>query len=501
MAAPQGLLRRLRARPVLLVSLAIGALSLAVLALNLGQPLVRNGLVYARAAQHVVERGFVPFEVVADSRLSYDKPIGFAWLAAPLVAAFGSHVGLMLASCAGTLFFLWAVWALTDAFDPFRFGRKERALVLWLVFFNPLVVYQLWSAHPDGLFAGLVLWCFVLVHGLALEPGVRVERRAVLLTALLIASLLVKNYALILGLGLPLTFALRARGVAPGRRHSRRDLAWTAAAFFAFGVFAGMAWLGGNLLVRLEGEGGGVGQYGVGSLGVSALGTCLQLGLLLLVNLHVALPFAGARGNRGPGVAAALVFVLVYVIGLLPFPTTYYNMRYFLPVLPFVALLAVNGYRCAAARVRRPAALLYLLVAAGLVVVFNVAPLHARAEPFLPTLRYARGYGGLGLLDNLRIALHREEAGKLALVDGAVEPGGLLVMANCRYYGDAMHGVYEDAGQLRPDIRTRYVAGDDWRVEEPRFHVWLFYGDPATLARLGTVTPLGQGIFRVEAGR
>lgn len=492
---------RLRDRPQLVAAALIGALSLLVVAANLGQPLVRNGLVYARAAGHVAERGFLPFAVVADSRLSYDKPIGFAWLSAPLVEAFGSHVGLMLASCAGTLFFLGAVWRFTAAFDPFGFGKRERALVLWLVFFNPLVVYQLWSAHPDGLFAGLVLACFVLVHRLALEPGVRVARRAVLLALLLVASLLVKNYALILGLGLPLYFGLRCWRAPAGRRPGPRDLVWTAAAFLAFGLFAVLAWLGKNPLERLAGEGGGVGQYGMGSLGVSALGTWLQLGLTLLINLHVALPFAFgafARG-RGPGVAAAFVFVLVYVVGLMPFPTTYYNMRYFLPVLPFVALLAVNGFRRAGPGLQKCAVAVYLLIAGGLVAVFNVAPLHAQAAPFVPTLRYARGYGGLGLLDNLRMALHREEAEKLALVNRSVEPGGLLVMVNCRYYGDALHGVYEAAGQIRPDIRTRYLAGDDWRVEERSFHVWLFYGDPASLERLGVVSPLGPGIYRVEA--
>jgi hypothetical protein len=38
-------------------------------------PLVRNSLVYASACRHVIEHGFDPRPVVADSHLSYDKPI------------------------------------------------------------------------------------------------------------------------------------------------------------------------------------------------------------------------------------------------------------------------------------------------------------------------------------------------------------------------------------------------------------------------------------------
>ena len=78
-------------------------LLVALLVIDRRQPLVRNGLVYARAAWNVVDAGFDPRPVVADSRLSYDKPIGFAWLAAPFVARLGAHDGLRVASLAGTL--------------------------------------------------------------------------------------------------------------------------------------------------------------------------------------------------------------------------------------------------------------------------------------------------------------------------------------------------------------------------------------------------------------
>src|SRR6185436_18994764 len=86
----------------------LALLLVALLAVDRRQPLVRNGLVYARAAWNVADAGFDPRPVVADSRLSYDKPIGFAWLAAPLVARLGAHDGLRLASLLGTIAYLLA---------------------------------------------------------------------------------------------------------------------------------------------------------------------------------------------------------------------------------------------------------------------------------------------------------------------------------------------------------------------------------------------------------
>src|SRR5213079_1902534 len=97
-----------------------------------------------------------PRPVVADSKLSYDKPILYAWCSAPVVGAIGSHDGLRLTSFLGTVAYLLAA---------LYFARSFRALlppggdawILWLSALGPCVVYQFWSAHPDGWFAALVL--------------------------------------------------------------------------------------------------------------------------------------------------------------------------------------------------------------------------------------------------------------------------------------------------------------------------------------------------------
>jgi hypothetical protein len=79
-----------------------GALTLA----NRELPLVRNSLVYARWSEHVIGRGDDPRPIVADSRLSYDKPIPYAWISSPLVRALGNHDGLRLSSWLTTAAYL-----------------------------------------------------------------------------------------------------------------------------------------------------------------------------------------------------------------------------------------------------------------------------------------------------------------------------------------------------------------------------------------------------------
>ena len=89
---------------VLLLLIAAGAcFTLA----NRGLPLVRNSLVYARASENIAARGYDPRPVVADSALSYDKPILYwrrsHWIM--LGAAAGLVLGLAIGICGSMLLF------------------------------------------------------------------------------------------------------------------------------------------------------------------------------------------------------------------------------------------------------------------------------------------------------------------------------------------------------------------------------------------------------------
>src|SRR5262245_17245641 len=180
----------MRAPPWVLALALIALGALATLA-NRGLPLVRNSLVYARASERVAEHGFDPRPVVADSKLSYDKPILYAWVSAPFVSWLGNHDGLRLTSFLTTAAYVLAL---------LHFARSFRALLppggatwlLWLAAFGPCVVYQFWSAHPDGWFAALCVVAWSLTHRLVAEPEGDPRPRVLALGVVLLLAVLLK---------------------------------------------------------------------------------------------------------------------------------------------------------------------------------------------------------------------------------------------------------------------------------------------------------------------
>jgi hypothetical protein len=481
---------------VLLASLAL--FGTATVLVNRKLPLVRNSLVYARACEHVIEHGYDPRPVVADSQLSYDKPILYSWLSAPVVAKLGSHDGLRLTSWLGTIAYLASVLVLARAFRS-RLPQGRESALLWLSALGPCVFYQFWSAHPDTWFAALAILCWAITQQIVSEPGVHVVRRMVLLGAVIYVAVLLKNYGLILGISCPLylLWHLRALRSAPGGL--RRVLVSGVAVFGVLGVLVLLARFGHNPFSRLEGEGGGVGQYGTGSYWLSAKGTLLQLGLALLLQFQVALLFLFRRRAWGRAMIAPLVcFGLVDVTGLTAFPTTFYNMRYFVPLFPLLAIALVRGAGACSSRVRNTIAIVHGVIGVALIVIFNVEPAHRLAEPAIPRLEVTWIGPRLSLFDNLRMPLHREQAALLDHINREVAAGSILYMMDVVYYGDAQHGVYEKAGFLRPDIATRYVSRRGFAPEETTFYVWSFLGRPPDLTAFGEVEDLGRSLYRVQ---
>jgi hypothetical protein len=154
----------------------------------------------------------------------------------------------------------------------------------------------------------------------------------------------------------------------------------------------------------------------------------------------------------------------------MPFPTTFCNMRYFVPLFALAALL---------------------------ITVFNYAPAYRLAEPVIPELRVDWIGVPLSLLDNLRMEQHLEQAAVLENIDRNVPAGALLYMLDVSYYRDAQQGIYERAGLIRGDIITRYASSRDFRPGEKEFFVYS--QRPPNLEGLGRVTDLSHALYKVEA--
>jgi hypothetical protein len=487
-------MRALSSRGLLLLLLA---LALACTWSARGLPLVRNSLVYARASENVIAAGYDPRPVVTDSRQSYDKPILYAWASAPLVRLLGNHDGLRASSFLTSAAFLLALLHFARSFRALLPERGERAF-LWLAAFGPCVVYQFWSAHPDGWFAALAVLAWSQTHRLVTRPEAPPVRGMLALGATLLVAILLKNYGLVLLLSCPAYF-LWHLGRLRAEPRAARLLVSGLAVLALLGLFVAAAWSGHNPLSRLEGEGGGVGQYATGELWRSARGAWVALALALGLHFQAALVFALRRAAFGRELLAPLAcFGAPYVLGLMPFPTTFYNMRYFQPLFALAALVLVRGaggFRAARARVLWCA---HGLTGAVLVLVFNSAPLFRRVEPWIPRLEVDWIGVPLSLLDNLRMRLHLEQQEFLGALDAAVPDGARLYLLDVNYYGDAQRGVYERAGLIRAEIHTSYAAARDFAPEEAEFYVYS--ARPVELGALGEVSDLGHGLWRVRRG-
>jgi hypothetical protein len=487
-----------RLSPAALLAILV-VLGVAVVLANRRLPLVRNSLVYASASQHVIEHGYDPRPVVADSKLYYDKPVLYDWMSAPLVERFGAHDGLRITSFLGTVAYLLAVLYFARAF---RSSLPEGSVttLLWLSALGPCVLYQFWSAHPDGWFAALVVLVWGLAHRIVSEPESGGVRRVVLAGVVIYLAILLKNYGLVLLLSVPLYLLVHFRALRTARAKSRGILFASLGVFVVIGVLVVLAWTGHHPFSRLEGEGGGVGQYGKGELWKSARGTWTQVGLSILLQFQVALLFAAKGKAWGRAtIAPLLCFGGVYIAGLMPFPTTFYNMRYFLPLFPLVALILVRGAAEFGRAGRQALFGAHALVGAALVVVFNFVPAYRAAEPTIPVLVVDWIGTPLSLLDNLRMKLHLDQQAVLENIERQVPAGSILYMMDVVYYGDAQHGVFERDGRIRSDIVIRYVSSRSFGPTEPTFYVYDYLPRRPALEPFGKVTDLGLSLYRVEA--
>ncbi len=254
-------------RNTLIAMAAILATGLAFLIANLDLPIVRNSFVYAKTAKNVIDHGFNPFPVIADPALFHGKPAGFSLLSVPFVLLFGANAGVKIASFLGTALFLCVAYVFFVRLNR-RAGIDPRfiPLELALLFFNPLTLYQFWSAYPDSLFAGLVLLAFVLADAIAVDHERDTRVHIVVLGLVIYAAILTKLYGMILGLAIPTFLLLHVRSFLERSSYVKSKIALLVTVFGVLGVTLILARLGMNptlnFAVDFTAGGGGSGYAG-----------------------------------------------------------------------------------------------------------------------------------------------------------------------------------------------------------------------------------------------
>lgn len=443
---------------------AISAIGLGFLLLNADLPIVRNSFLYAKSARLIIDNDFNPLPIIADRWSSFGKPIAFPYLLAVVDRVFGDNVGPKVGSFLGGVLFLFAARAFFCRVNP-RIGihREYVPLQLALLFASPLVFYQFWSAHPDILFGAEVLAAFVLLDIIVHDRDRDTRPHILALGVLLYATILTKLFGVILLVMAPVYLAANARQFFAPSAFRKAKLLLMLVVFSGLGGALVLAALGHNPIHRFmpgsDNSDGGFGGYlaGLKDPAGPILDSFSGLGCTLLLCLGAALLFLFRASGCRRRIFGLASFFGVYVLALLPFPSTDSNMRYFIPALPFVVVLLVYGFQETRSRLLKNGLLAaHFAGAVFLTLDYNVPAVHELSRPFNETW-IAPLDAGRYQLDNLRLPQHLETAQQIREINEVVEPDGFLVWVSV-YYMRATHGFAKALG-VRDDITVEYVIG------------------------------------------
>jgi hypothetical protein len=473
-------------RRTFIVAVCIVLLGGVFTAMNANLPILRNSLVYARTVENLQLHHLAVWQVCSDPVQVHAQGCGFSVLAIPFTRLAGLNVGLKIASWMTTALLIAAMIAFFRRFNgAFGLGEDDIPLELVVTCFNPLMMTQFWSAHSDPAFAAFFLVSFVLLDRLLKDDELNETWAAIAYTLSVILAVFVRPAGLIL-------YPLQALYVfwhrqdvfaLAGRRPRRFRLLVASAAVLA--VWVGLGKLGHNPFININ-----KGEFQIPVPYLSSVGGVVALlAITFGVLLVVAAPYLSVTRESAP----LLLMLAAYVHVFMVFHGSSYNMRYYLPVFPLIALFVVRALRAVPAR---------RLVAAGLAVfaVTNGATILAY-DSAVANRVFARvapeklNGGQLGYFDNLRLSAQVRMKEALDRLNAELPPGATLNYVTA-YYEGAADGIYQGAGLLRPDIRIRYardldergpVAGDSWAFFPERLILphadgpsqWLVHGSMA----------------------
>jgi hypothetical protein len=320
------------------------------------------------------------------------------------------------------------------------------------------------------------------------------------LGAVIVAAIYTKLYGAILAITCPLYLLIHAHQFIPRAKYRTAKISLLGGVLALVVLILISAKLRLNPLLILEG-GTGFGSFSSGIKLDEVGDSLLILVVAILLAFHVALLFLLYPDARRGWTVAPTLFIAIYSLGLLLFPGTSYNMRYFLPVFPFVVPVLAIGIRSAAPLTRRILLSTYGVAALLLVLNFNLAPVARGLEPLTSKI-FASWPILAARLDNLRLPVHVALKSQIDTINITVPKNARLYWAS-DYYGITTHGLAHDLG-VRNDIDVRYVLEpSDIPASQTGAYMTLFtsmvppgkFWAPPSWA---TLHGLGHGLFRLD---
>jgi hypothetical protein len=454
-----------------LVLLALLVLGLILLAVNCDLPFIRHSMVYIKAVSKVL-RGDVSLGALVEepNAVAYEKPLGVILSLLPLVAVFGYRAGALVHSYVTSALFALAAFAVLGRLSR-RLGipRERHGALLAVTFFNPVAIYQFWAVGPDALFSAAFLASFAALDRV-IElfappspedvPAGRPLARWLWFGLYLLsayATVAIKFYGVV---ALPL-HVIYAAAFAPRALRSARVLAQLAVPvallLACVAIYPGRQIAGtgdfAHYVAMATGLGADGGERSAGDEGgrlAAFSGNVSMVVVSLLLSLNALVVCLARRYRRLEWPILAIVGL--FVLGLMFHGATYYNLRFLLPISPFVAALVVGARRFSNRRLVGA----FLAVSTALVLVFNVQnPLALALAPREQRKDELSVGRALKVLDNLRLGARMRMKLMFEIGEKKMQPGPPLVLVTS-YYQDAYHETFELTGATARSRRISY---------------------------------------------
>jgi hypothetical protein len=468
------------------VLISIILLSIIFVSINLDLPVVRNSVLYAKISANLIKENFDLWKVNFDQHLGYGKPITFPLLSVPLTLLFGGNTGLILTSFLSTLFLLMScIWLFFRLNQLLSLPRAALSVEFLVTFLNPLMLYQFWSAYPDTLFSAFFVLSFVLLDKI-LRDTEKTHLVIISYFAVTYFSITIKYYGLILLFIHPVYVFMNRCFLRNCSLPSGKKLTLLIAGF-CFVCLLVLARLQLNPTLNLGPATGG--GYQVYMEGVKNLDlpfhrnlACLFVFFAVTLNASAWLVIRGIMADHR--LMPFAVTSVIFVMGLLIYPHMAFNIRFLIPIIPFLALaISVAVFESRFKNSNRKILLFSLALNLALSIYFNHQATFMFFEP------YSKKLSGIQhsylsqlflkvntyYLDSLRMREHIETQKNLANINQHIPLGATLYMVGVDYYEDSLHGTYEQLGFIRNDIAVKYVAAiDDIKSLEQDFYLFLW---------------------------
>jgi len=446
------LLRRLFTSPWLYASVLIllGGLHFC---LYYDMPIARNSLVYGRLTCLLVDfadKGHA--SSFAASVKSFTKPYGFIYLSFPFVKQWGANIGLKVSS------FLWTSLYILSII-PFlrRLMRRQAsahpsssrlALMVVVSLFNPLVFSQFISAYPDTLFALSFLWSLFFLDRVFSKDMKWSDGAFFAFFAL--SGLWIKHSGLIIVPMFLIFLFARMDDVRFQWRTMRGEWAVCMGSVFLLLVLFGLAVFDKLPLFNLQ-------RHRVDSyLGYLSIFDKLKLvlenfngpKLFLYLSFGILSPLLLWWGKFRQYKAWYFV-TFFFVLFTIPFKGTYYNIRYFIPLLPFLAWVIVNNIEKLSKHLRTAMIIGYLGANLTGIMYYNLVPFNHFVNETVQ-LKFEEE-------DNLRLATEQMEYKRsIAFVNEFAEDREMTMFFVSAYYKTGAWYVWERSGLFSDRLNVRY---------------------------------------------